>query len=136
MSDPHLTHAGANLLPHELQNLEFGATSAAHFGHGTGNALPQLRHVDALLSLSSPHSGQGLISSAQFGQNLEPSGILVLHLSQVIPAFFGLWDTSKFVPHLPQNRVPGGLGELQFGHVAGTPPTPPIPPPGGINGVS
>lgn len=128
MSDPHLTHDGVNLVPHELQNLEFGATDAAHFGHGTGNALPQLLHIAALLSLSSPHSGQGLISSAQFGQNFEPRGILVPHLSQVIPAFVALLGASKLVPHLPQNRVPGGLGVLQLGHVAGAPPTPPIPP--------
>lgn len=130
MSDPHLTHDGVNLLPHELQNLEFAATGAAHLGHGTGNALPQLRHIAALLSLSSPHSGHGFTSSAQFGQNLEPRGILVPHLSQVILALGGLWDSSKFLPHFPQNRVSAGLGELQLGHVAGAPPTPPIPPPG------
>ena len=130
MSDPHLTHDGVNLVPHELQNFEFGATGAAHFGHGTGNALPQLRHIAALLSLSSPHSGHGLISSAQFGQNLEPREILVPHLSQEMLALGGLLDTSKFVPHLPQNRVPGGLGVLQLGHVAGAPPTPLMPPPG------
>ena len=130
MSDPHLTHDGVNLVPHELQNLEFGTTVAEHFGHGTGNALLQLLHIAALLSLSSPHSGHGLTSSAQFGQNLEPRGILVPHLSQVMPAFVGLLGMSKFVPHLQQNRVPGGLGVLQLGQVAGAPPTPPIPPPG------
>jgi len=123
------------LLPHELQNLELEATDAAHFGHGTGNALSQFRHFAALLSLSSPHSGQGLISSAQFGQNLEPRGKTVLHLSQVNPAFVGLSARFNFAPHLPQNWVPGGLGKLQLGHVSGAPPAPPDPPPGWINGV-
>jgi hypothetical protein len=87
MSDPHLTHDGVNLVPHELQNLELGVIGAVHFGHGMGNALPQLRHTAALLSLSSPHSGHGLTSSAQLGQNLEPRGILAPHLSQMIPTF-------------------------------------------------
>ena len=130
MSDPQLTHDGVNFVPQELQNLEFGVMGAAHFGHGIGNGLPQLRHTAALLSLSSPHSGHGLTSSAQFGQNLEPRGILALHLSQMIPAFVELLGASKLVPHLPQNRVPGGFGVLQLGHVAGAPPTPPTPPPG------
>jgi hypothetical protein len=113
-SDPHFAQDGIIFVPHELQNFESAATGVAHFGQGIGIVLPQLLHLAAFLSLSSPHSGHGFTSSAQLGQNFDPRGIFVPHLSHDMPALTDLFGASKLLPHLPQKRVPGGFGVLQL----------------------